>query len=197
MLRRSYDNHATAVERLLLIPRKIEYRSLEILMPIKTPLLRTIAIALVGLGSATASATPIAGDWTGSWSGSGITATFNMTVGPQDSFGRFTGYFDWTCTSGIACSGIENFAGGSGGNDSFTFWTTGFVNPYNLAPSVYWGNIVNGGNSIVGFDQGPADRWSATRVSSVPEPGSLVLMSLGLLGMGLAMRRKLPAATNS
>jgi hypothetical protein len=166
-------------------------------MHIKTTLVHSLAIAAIGLSSATASATTISGDWTGNWSGSGITATFNMSVGPTDSFGRFTGSFDWTCTSGITCSGIENFAGGMGSTDSFTFWTTGFVNPHNLGPSVYWGNVTADGNQLTGFDQGPTDRWSATRVSSVPEPGTLVLMSLGLLGLSLTMRRNLPAVTNT
>jgi hypothetical protein len=165
-------------------------------MHIKKTLVQTLSIAAIGLCSATASAIEITGDWTGNWSGSGITATFNMTIGPQDSTGRFMGSFDWTCTTGIACSGIENFAGGMGGSDGFTFWTTSFVNPFNLGPSVYWGNVINNGNALIGFDQGPTDRWSAIRVSSVPEPGTLALMSLGLFGIGLSMRRKLPAASN-
>ena len=165
-------------------------------MRIKLPLLRLVAVAVIGLNSVAASATTISGDWTGNWSGSGITATFNMTIGAEDSLGRFNGFFDWTCTSGATCSGVENFTGGLGLNDSFTFWTTTFVNPVNLTSSVYWGNITNGGITLVGFDKGPTDTWNATRVNSVPEPGALTLMSLGLLGIGLSMRKKLPAATN-
>jgi hypothetical protein len=156
---------------------------------------RMLAVAVLSLSAAAASATTISGDWTGDWSGSGITATFNMSVGAQDSLGRFTGFFDWTCTSGITCSGIENFSGGVGLSDSFTFWTTTFSNPVNLGPSIYWGSILADGNSLVGFDLNPGDRWTATR-TSVPEPGTLALMSLGLLGVGLVTRRKRPAATN-
>jgi hypothetical protein len=166
-------------------------------MQIKKPFIRLVTAAAIGLSAATASATTISGDWIGNWSGSGITATFNMTVGPEDAQGRFNGFFDWTCTSGITCSGVENFTGGLGLSDSFTFWTTGFVNPVNLGPSVYWGNITNNGLTLVGFDKGPTDSWSARRVNSVPEPGALTLMSLGLLGIGLSIRRKLPAATHS
>jgi PEP-CTERM motif len=164
-------------------------------MRIKKPFLQLIATAVIGLNAVAASATSISGDWVGNWSGSGVTATFNMTVGAEDSFGHYNGFFDWTCTSGITCSGVENFTGATYGVDSFTFWTTTFVNPVNLGPSVYWGNITNGGLQLVGFDKGPTDTWTATRVNSVPEPGALTLMSLGLLGMGLSMRKKLPAAT--
>lgn len=146
------------------------------------------AAALI-LGSASAAATAISGDWIGNWSGSGITATFNMSIGPQDELGRFSGHFDWTCTSGIACSGIETFTGGLGFGDSFAFWTTGFINPVNLGPSIYWGSIFNDGNVLQGFDANPGDQWSAVR-KSVPEPASLALMSLGLLGVGLARRKR-------
>jgi hypothetical protein len=166
-------------------------------MQIKKPILHALAVAVICLSSATASATIISGDWTGNWSGSGITATFNMTVGPQDSLGRFTGNFNWTCTSGTTCSGVENFAGSIGPTDAFSFSTTSFVNARNLGPSTYWGTVVDNGNRLVGFDLGPDDRWSATRVNAVPEPGTLILMSLGLLGIGLSMRRNLPAANNS
>ena len=166
-------------------------------MRIKTALLRFLAIVAVALTSTAASATMISGDWIGNWSGSGITATFNMSVGPQDGLGNFAGYFDWTCTSGIACSGIENFAGSLGTNNSFAFATTGFVNPVNITSGSYWGTIVNNGNSIVGFDQGVNDRWSAQRVHPVSEPSSLILMALSLLGLSFFMYRKLPAATKA
>ena len=159
-------------------------------MTIRQKLLPLLATAGLALASTSASAT-ISGDWTGTWTGSGITATFDMTINPIDSFGRFTGSFDWTCTSGITCSGIENFSGGVGLSDSFTFWTISFVNPVNLGSSVYWGNMLNDGNTLVGWDSNPGDRWTATRVS---EPGMLTIMALGLLVAGYSLRRKLPAA---
>jgi hypothetical protein len=189
----------TELDRKLLYLLRTRIFQLEIpkQMHIKTLFLRFVAIAVVGLTSTAASATVISGDWTGNWSGSGVTATFNMSIGPQDSFGRFNGSFDWTCTSGIACSGIENFTGGLGLNDSFAFWTTGFVNPVNLTNGFYWGNLVNDGNSIVGFDQGPRDRWFAERVHPVSEPSSLILLMMSLLALSFFMYRKLSAATTA
>ena len=163
-------------------------------MQFKKSILSLTAIAAFGLHGI-AAATPITGAWAGNWSGSGITATFNMTVGAEDSFGHFAGQFDWTCTSGIACSGIESFAGNRVLFDSFAFWTTGFTNPINLGPSVYLGSIVGNGNTFTGIDSTPGDRWSATRITtSVPEPGTLALMFLGLLSVAFTLRRKLPAA---
>jgi hypothetical protein len=164
-------------------------------MKMKTHFVRLLACAVIGLNAAAASATTISGDWTGNWASPDITATFTMTIGAQDSLGRFDGSFNWTCTSGIACSGIESFSGGVA-LDSFTFWTTGFTNPVNLGPSIYWGNISNDGNTLTGFDVGPRDKWSATRVNSVPEPGTLALMSLGLFGVALSLRKKLPATNH-
>jgi hypothetical protein len=164
-------------------------------MFIKKPIVQLLATAIIGLSATAASATTISGDWTGNWSGSGITATFDMNVGTENGLGGFNGYFDWTCTSGITCSGIENFSGVQLGN-GFVFSTTGFSDPINLAASTYWGTIVNGGNTLVGVDQTIGDTWSATRVHAVPEPGTLALMALGLMGIGLTMRRKLPAANH-
>lgn len=163
-------------------------------MSFKQSLLRIASVTVFALGATTASATPLTGDWTGTWSGAGATATFNMTIGPQDHLGRFNGSFDWTCTSGFICSGIENFTGGVGLFDSFTFWTISFVNPVNLGPAVYWGNIIDNGNTLIGWDSNPGDTWIAHRVVAVSEPATLAIMALGLLAVGLAARRKLPAA---
>jgi len=165
-------------------------------MPLKRSIVQIASIAVLALSANVASATPITGEWTGSWAGAGATATFSMTIGPLDSLGRFSGSFDWTCTSGFVCSGIENFSGGIGLGDSFAFWTTSFVNPVNLASSVYWGNIIDTGNTLVGWDSNPGDSWIAHRVTSVPEPGAATMMALGLIALGFAIRkqRKLPAA---
>ena len=151
--------------------------------------LKLIFAALFLILPFAANADPIlTGEWEGKWSGSGITAIFDMTI-DQEADGSITGYFDWTCTSGITCSGTEFFDGVFDASTLvLTFATTGFVDAVNLGPATYIAWIASDGSSMVGTDgDGLGSEWSATRVA---EPGTLALFGIGLLGLGLARRRK-------
>ena len=131
----------------------------------------------------------LTGEWEGEWSGSSITAIFDMVI-EQEAGGSITGYFDWTCTTGITCSGREFFAGVFDASILvLTFATTGFADALNLGPSTYMAWVANDGNSMTGTDgNGSGFVWSATKVA---EPGTLALLGIGLIGMGLSRRRKI------
>lgn len=68
-----------------------------------------------------------------------------------------------------------------------------FSNTMGLAVAVWYDEIIY---KIV-FPSRFASSWTVTKidaqVSSVPEPGGLILLSLGLLGMATQMRRNSPA----
>jgi hypothetical protein len=102
-------------------------------------------------------------------------ALFDVFVGSGGSFG--------CCNFGLRASGFPLFGAGDNLSMSGTFTT-------NLAYSVFNAGV---------FDYSALTDGGATttlrggyqiRIGSVPEPGTFALLSLGLLGLGFAARRR-------
>lgn len=134
----------------------------------------------------------LAGSWSGTWrqpAAGGITAdyvlAFTGAVFDGTAF-DLTGYFDWTCTSGIACGGREFFDGRLLADRSMQLATTGFgPGAFGLAPANY-ALLLYEDTRLLGLSDGVN---LLTAVAVVPEPSAWSLLALGLLGIALAQRR--------
>ena len=129
----------------------------------------------------------LGGVWAGTWqtpSGS-ARATFDLVFTNQTPDGAefdLTGYFDWTCTFGLVCSGREEVAGTLLPDHSIQLATTALVSPFqNLVPDTYSLLLIGDGSQLIGL----TGTNSLIRAQHVPEPATALLSMVALLSLWL------------
>lgn len=119
-------------------------------------------------------------------------STFGITFSsPVSAFGfygvdigDFGGQVTVTTTGGLAqLFNVGNTTNGSGGG--VLFW--GVIDPANSFTGVTFGNTA-AGTDLFGFDD--MTIGDSRQITTVPEPGAVVLIGFGLLGLGLIRRHR-------
>ena len=160
------------------------------------------------LAAGVANAEPITGEWSGtgtpSGSGSGSAQTMDLWINSALPTDPNPALLDLTGTAEITCIGSPDPTCGTGGvvNPIFgTFdilaFTTTHVGGVKLGsadnPTAFSGTFDGSATwgGIITSQEGTQESWTFTRpATSVPEPGTLALLSLGLAGVGVMRKRK-------
>ena len=72
-------------------------------------------------------------------------------------------------------------------------WGTGLPNAFDGSEFILWGQNAAAYDCLPEYDECGGDRWGIDLYGTVrvPEPGTLALFGIGLLGLGLARRGKI------
>lgn len=138
-----------------------------------------------------ATAAPAAGGW---WEVSGIfDITFDTAISAFGFYGVDVGDFDGQLT--IALTDVNDIVSNyvvnntiNGDNGSLLFW--GFIDAGNSYKKVSFGNTQSGFDFFGFDDMVVGDARQITNPGEVPEPTSIALLGLGLLGVVAARKRK-------
>lgn len=124
-------------------------------------------------------------------SGAAFTLTFGTAIGAFGFYGTDIGDFvpsnmvmTLTDSNNVTTQQIVGHSIGSGGNNNSLFW--GFTDTGNSYTSITFSNP--GGGDIFGFDDFVIG--DQQQIVVMPEPGMIAVFGLGLVGLGLARRRR-------